>query len=84
MLSSMITWMISLQICKDKVEAEVWLAGLKALILPGQQPNRRTKSDIFEVSYKHFCPEIIVSFSTIYFITCFYVKSPIMPSGFST
>ncbi|KAK4795033.1 hypothetical protein SAY86_013027 [Trapa natans] len=36
-------------ICKDKVEAEVWLAGLKSLILPSQQPNRRTKSDIFDL-----------------------------------
>ena len=24
------------QICKDKVEAEVWIAGLKALIISGQ------------------------------------------------
>ncbi|XWS08780.1 hypothetical protein CRYUN_Cryun40dG0030100 [Craigia yunnanensis] len=31
-------------ICKDKAEAEVWLAGLKALI--GQSRNRRTKSDL--------------------------------------
>ncbi|XVE81856.1 hypothetical protein DITRI_Ditri15bG0099700 [Diplodiscus trichospermus] len=30
-------------ICKDKAEAEVWLAGLKALI--GQNRNRRSKSD---------------------------------------
>ncbi|XP_031377884.1 PH, RCC1 and FYVE domains-containing protein 1-like isoform X2 [Punica granatum] len=36
-------------ICKDKVEAEVWLAGLKALILPGQHRNRRTRSDIFDL-----------------------------------
>ncbi|XP_011029821.1 PREDICTED: uncharacterized protein LOC105129442 [Populus euphratica] len=31
-------------ICKDKVEAEVWLAGLKALI--GKNHNRRTRSNI--------------------------------------
>ncbi|KAE8679939.1 XB3 in, putative isoform 1 [Hibiscus syriacus] len=35
-------------ICKDKAEAEVWLAGLKALI--GQNRNRRTKSDFSDVS----------------------------------
>ncbi|KAL6342917.1 hypothetical protein AAG906_016936 [Vitis piasezkii] len=33
-------------ICKDKVEAEVWLAGLQALISTGQHRNRRTRSDI--------------------------------------
>lgn len=27
---------VCLQICKDKVEAEVWIAGLKALISSGQ------------------------------------------------
>ncbi|OVA02393.1 FYVE zinc finger [Macleaya cordata] len=32
-------------ICKDKVEAEVWFAGLKALISTGRR-NRRTRSDI--------------------------------------
>ncbi|XP_048135117.1 PH, RCC1 and FYVE domains-containing protein 1 isoform X2 [Rhodamnia argentea] len=32
-------------ICKDKVEAEVWLSGLKAIIQTGQQ-RRRTRSDI--------------------------------------
>uniref|UniRef100_A0A803KSY4 Uncharacterized protein n=1 Tax=Chenopodium quinoa TaxID=63459 RepID=A0A803KSY4_CHEQI len=35
-------------ICKDKVEAEVWLAGLKALI--GQQRNRRTRSEISDLN----------------------------------
>ncbi|XP_048491147.1 PH, RCC1 and FYVE domains-containing protein 1 isoform X2 [Beta vulgaris subsp. vulgaris] len=35
-------------ICKDKAEAEVWLAGLKALV--GQQRNRRTRSEIVEVN----------------------------------
>ncbi|XVF62847.1 hypothetical protein PTKIN_Ptkin09bG0041400 [Pterospermum kingtungense] len=34
-------------ICKDKAEAEVWLAGLKALI--GDNRSRRTKSDISEL-----------------------------------
>ncbi|KAG6727019.1 PH, RCC1 and FYVE domains-containing protein 1-like isoform X2 [Carya illinoinensis] len=33
-------------ICKDKAEAEVWFAGLKALISAGQQHSRRTRSDI--------------------------------------
>ncbi|KAL6185113.1 hypothetical protein ACLB2K_041248 [Fragaria x ananassa] len=34
-------------ICKDKAEVEVWIAGLKSLITPGQQQrNRRTKSEI--------------------------------------
>ncbi|KAK3041367.1 hypothetical protein RJ639_002348 [Escallonia herrerae] len=33
-------------ICKDKVESEVWLAGLKALISTGQSRCRRTRSDI--------------------------------------
>ncbi|KAK9931145.1 hypothetical protein M0R45_018439 [Rubus argutus] len=34
-------------ICKDKAEVEVWIAGLKVLISPGQQQHtRRTKSDI--------------------------------------
>ncbi|XP_057957560.1 PH, RCC1 and FYVE domains-containing protein 1 [Malania oleifera] len=36
-------------ICKDKVEAEVWFAGLKALISSGQHHNRRTKSDISDL-----------------------------------
>uniref|UniRef100_A0A6N2N286 PH domain-containing protein n=1 Tax=Salix viminalis TaxID=40686 RepID=A0A6N2N286_SALVM len=37
-------------ICKDNVEAEVWLAGLKALI--GKNHNRRTRSNISDmVSY---------------------------------
>ncbi|XP_022760898.1 PH, RCC1 and FYVE domains-containing protein 1-like [Durio zibethinus] len=35
-------------ICKDKAEAEVWLAGLKALI--GKNRSRRTKSDLSDVS----------------------------------
>ncbi|XP_068327784.1 PH, RCC1 and FYVE domains-containing protein 1-like isoform X2 [Pyrus communis] len=37
-------------ICKDKAEAEVWFAGLKALITSGQQRSRRTKSDIYDVN----------------------------------
>ncbi|XP_047951695.1 PH, RCC1 and FYVE domains-containing protein 1-like isoform X1 [Salvia hispanica] len=32
-------------ICKDKVEAEIWIAGLKSLISTGQSRSRRTKSD---------------------------------------
>ncbi|KAH7845221.1 hypothetical protein Vadar_025132 [Vaccinium darrowii] len=36
-------------ICKDKVEAEVWLAGLKALISTGQNRSRRTQSDISDL-----------------------------------
>ncbi|KAF8377176.1 hypothetical protein HHK36_030549 [Tetracentron sinense] len=36
-------------ICKDKVEAEVWFAGLKALISTGQQRSRRTRSDISDL-----------------------------------
>ncbi|CAN6677397.1 unnamed protein product [Malus baccata var. baccata] len=36
-------------ICKDKTEAEVWFAGLKALITSGQQRSRRTKSDIYDL-----------------------------------
>ncbi|KAG6423336.1 hypothetical protein SASPL_113730 [Salvia splendens] len=32
-------------ICKDKVEAEIWNAGLKSLISTGQSRSRRTKSD---------------------------------------
>ncbi|XP_050218624.1 PH, RCC1 and FYVE domains-containing protein 1 [Mercurialis annua] len=35
-------------ICKDKVEAEVWLAGLKALI--GRNRGRRTRSDISDLT----------------------------------
>ncbi|PIA33140.1 hypothetical protein AQUCO_04200118v1 [Aquilegia coerulea] len=35
-------------ICKDKVETELWFAGLKALISVGQR-NRRTRSDICDV-----------------------------------
>uniref|UniRef100_A0A803LMQ5 Uncharacterized protein n=1 Tax=Chenopodium quinoa TaxID=63459 RepID=A0A803LMQ5_CHEQI len=35
-------------ICKDKAEAEVWLAGLKALI--GLQRNRRTRSEISDLN----------------------------------
>ncbi|KAL4297888.1 hypothetical protein GQ457_12G003990 [Hibiscus cannabinus] len=34
-------------ICKDKVQAEVWLAGLKALI--GQSPNRQTDGDLSDL-----------------------------------
>ncbi|KAK9724307.1 hypothetical protein RND81_05G062700 [Saponaria officinalis] len=33
-------------ICKDKAEAEVWLAGLKSLISTGQQRGRRTRSEL--------------------------------------
>ncbi|XP_047310627.1 PH, RCC1 and FYVE domains-containing protein 1-like [Impatiens glandulifera] len=33
-------------ICKDNAEAEVWLAGLKALTSPGQTQSRSTKSEI--------------------------------------
>ncbi|CAK9166802.1 unnamed protein product [Ilex paraguariensis] len=36
-------------ICKDKVEAEVWLSGLKALIPTGQSHSRRTRSDISDL-----------------------------------
>ncbi|KAI3469780.1 hypothetical protein Pfo_026443 [Paulownia fortunei] len=36
-------------ICKDKVESEVWLAGLKALISTGQARNRRTRSEIYDL-----------------------------------
>ncbi|XWS53809.1 hypothetical protein CRYUN_Cryun10bG0032000 [Craigia yunnanensis] len=39
-------------ICKDKAEAEVWLAGLKALI--GQNRNRRTKSDLSDLQEGYF------------------------------
>ncbi|XVE65829.1 hypothetical protein DITRI_Ditri08aG0030600 [Diplodiscus trichospermus] len=39
-------------ICKDKAEAEVWLAGLKALI--GQNHNRRTKSDLSDLQEGYF------------------------------
>ncbi|KAG6713604.1 hypothetical protein I3842_05G161800 [Carya illinoinensis] len=33
-------------IFKDKAKAEVWFAGLKALISAGEQHGRRTRSDI--------------------------------------
>ncbi|CAI9118169.1 OLC1v1019701C4 [Oldenlandia corymbosa var. corymbosa] len=33
-------------ICKDKAEAEVWIAGLKAVTSTGQARGRRTRSDI--------------------------------------
>ncbi|CAL5395219.1 unnamed protein product [Camellia sinensis] len=36
-------------ICKDKVEAELWLAGLKSLLSPGQKYSRRTRSDISDL-----------------------------------
>ncbi|KAK6161293.1 hypothetical protein DH2020_004674 [Rehmannia glutinosa] len=36
-------------ICKDKVESEVWLAGLKALISTGQTRSRRTRSEIYDL-----------------------------------
>ncbi|TYI12293.1 hypothetical protein ES332_A09G267200v1 [Gossypium tomentosum] len=39
-------------ICKDKVEAEVWLAGLKALI--GQNRNRRTESVLSDLQEGYF------------------------------
>lgn len=35
-------------ICKDKVEAEVWFAGLQALVLTRQR-TRRSKSDLSDV-----------------------------------
>ncbi|CAN0907996.1 PH, RCC1 and FYVE domains-containing protein 1 [Linum grandiflorum] len=35
-------------ICKDKVEAEVWLAGLKAIV--GRNRGRRTRSDISDLT----------------------------------
>lgn len=37
-------------ICKDKAEAEVWFAGLKALISTGQNRSRRTRSDISDIN----------------------------------
>ncbi|XP_073118744.1 PH, RCC1 and FYVE domains-containing protein 1-like [Henckelia pumila] len=37
-------------ICKDKVESELWLAGLKALISPGQARSKRTRSDISDLT----------------------------------
>ncbi|KAK8557332.1 hypothetical protein V6N13_013606 [Hibiscus sabdariffa] len=39
-------------ICKDKVEAEVWLAGLNALI--GQSRNKRTDSDLNDLQDGYF------------------------------
>ncbi|KAK6929771.1 FYVE zinc finger [Dillenia turbinata] len=53
-------------ICKDKAEAEVWFAGLKALISDGQFRNRRTRSEIPDVSLLSqniylFMPILIVS-----------------------
>lgn len=39
------------QICKDKAEAEVWIAGLKALTSSGQGRSRRTRSDINDVIF---------------------------------
>ncbi|KAE8731548.1 hypothetical protein F3Y22_tig00002799pilonHSYRG00132 [Hibiscus syriacus] len=39
-------------ICKDKAEAEVWLAGLKALI--GQSLNRRADSDLSDLQEGYF------------------------------
>ncbi|KAL3648773.1 hypothetical protein CASFOL_005176 [Castilleja foliolosa] len=36
-------------ICKDKVESEVWLAGLKALTSTGQTRNRRTRSEVYDL-----------------------------------
>lgn len=42
-----------LKICKDKIEAEIWIAGLKNLISAGQARNsRRTQSDISDVSFR--------------------------------
>ncbi|KAH6816288.1 Regulator of chromosome condensation family protein [Perilla frutescens var. frutescens] len=36
-------------ICKDKVEAEIWLAGLKSLISTGQSRSRRSKSEVYDL-----------------------------------
>ncbi|XP_075085997.1 PH, RCC1 and FYVE domains-containing protein 1-like [Nicotiana tabacum] len=43
-------------ICKDKIEAEIWIAGLKNLISAGQARNsRRTQSDISDLQNTHPC-----------------------------
>lgn len=44
-----ISYFPPLQICKDKVESEIWLAGLKDLISTGQSRSRRTRSEISDV-----------------------------------
>lgn len=43
-------------ICKDKVEAEVWLAGLKQLISTACNRRRRTRSDISDL---HDCGDLV-------------------------
>ncbi|KAK4340645.1 hypothetical protein RND71_039146 [Anisodus tanguticus] len=42
-------------ICKDKIEAELWIAGLKSLISAGQARSRRTRSDITDLQNSHPC-----------------------------
>ncbi|XP_073027881.1 PH, RCC1 and FYVE domains-containing protein 1-like [Primulina eburnea] len=37
-------------ICKDKVESELWLGGLKTLISTGQARSKRTRSDISDLT----------------------------------
>ncbi|RXH78343.1 hypothetical protein DVH24_001861, partial [Malus domestica] len=36
-------------ICKDKAEAEIWFAGLKAVITSGKERSRRSQSDISDL-----------------------------------
>lgn len=63
-------FLLKIQICKDKVEAEIWIAGLKALISSGQAD--RSKIDgwndgglYFDVSF--FCR--VYYFDSTYFTT---------------
>ena len=44
------------QICKDKAEAEVWIAGLKALTSTSHARGRRTRSDIPDVTFSNLDP----------------------------
>ncbi|KAK4733086.1 hypothetical protein R3W88_007347 [Solanum pinnatisectum] len=42
-------------ICKDKIEAEIWIAGLKNIISAGQARSRRTRSDITDLQNSTPC-----------------------------
>ncbi|MCD9559958.1 hypothetical protein HAX54_018337 [Datura stramonium] len=42
-------------ICKDKIEAEIWITGLKNIISAGQARSRRTRSDITDLQNSHPC-----------------------------
>ncbi|KAF5185133.1 Regulator of chromosome condensation (RCC1) family protein [Thalictrum thalictroides] len=73
-------------ICKDKVETELWFAGLKALISAGQH-SRRTRSDICDVhvgsdSLPNYRPFGATLEATSSFLRTTHSKSPSKSSDF--